>query len=49
MPASVLYVVSMILTSFCYEYYQFFLAQAVLGGICNGIIVRIDIWARVGD
>ena len=37
-PASVIYVVSLILTSFCKEYYQFFLAQAVLGGICLGFL-----------
>ncbi|TPX09851.1 uncharacterized protein E0L32_008873 [Thyridium curvatum] len=37
-PASVLYAVSLVLTSFCKEYYQFFLAQAVLGGICLGLL-----------
>ncbi|ROW00952.1 hypothetical protein VSDG_02890 [Cytospora chrysosperma] len=37
-PASLIYVVSLILTSFCKEYYQFFLAQAVLGGICLGFL-----------
>lgn len=37
-PASLFYVVSLILTSFCNEYYQFFLAQAVLGGICLGLM-----------
>lgn len=37
-PASLVYVVSLILTSFCHEYYQFFLAQAVLGGICLGLM-----------
>jgi MFS family permease len=38
LPASVIYVVSLILTSFCKEYYQFFLAQAVLSGICLGFL-----------
>lgn len=37
-PASLIYVVSLVLTSFCNEYYQFFLAQAVLGGICLGLL-----------
>ncbi|KAK7735566.1 hypothetical protein SLS53_007479 [Cytospora paraplurivora] len=37
-PASLIYVVSLILTSFCKEYYQFFLAQAVLGGIALGFL-----------
>ncbi|KUI63475.1 Riboflavin transporter MCH5 [Cytospora mali] len=37
-PASLIYVVSLILTSFCKEYYQFFLAQAVLGGLCLGFL-----------
>ncbi|KAK7419586.1 hypothetical protein QQX98_003177 [Neonectria punicea] len=38
MPASLIYVVSLVLTSFCTEYYQFFLAQSVLGGICLGLL-----------
>ncbi|KAH8658498.1 major facilitator superfamily domain-containing protein [Xylariales sp. PMI_506] len=38
LPASVIYVVSLVLTSFCKEYYQFFLAQAVLSGICLGFL-----------
>ncbi|KAJ4390164.1 hypothetical protein N0V93_007638 [Gnomoniopsis smithogilvyi] len=38
LPASVIYVVSLILTSLCKEYYQFFLAQAVLSGICLGLM-----------
>lgn len=37
-PASLVYVVSLILTSFCHQYYQFFLAQAVLAGICLGLM-----------
>ncbi|KPM37932.1 hypothetical protein AK830_g8623 [Neonectria ditissima] len=41
MPASLIYVVSLVLTSFCKEYYQFFLAQAVLGGICLGLLFNI--------
>ncbi|KAJ0118593.1 riboflavin transporter MCH5 [Diaporthe amygdali] len=38
LPVSIIYVVSLVLTSFCKEYYQFFLAQAVLGGICLGFL-----------
>lgn len=40
-PASIVYVVSLVLTSFCKEYYQFFLAQAVLGGISLGLLFNI--------
>jgi predicted MFS family arabinose efflux permease len=36
-PCSLLFVVSVMLTSLCTEYYQFILAQGVLGGICNGL------------
>ncbi|KAI3395872.1 hypothetical protein diail_809 [Diaporthe ilicicola] len=38
LPVSIIYVVSLILTSLCKEYYQFFLAQAVLAGICLGFL-----------
>ncbi|KAL1846475.1 hypothetical protein Daus18300_014245, partial [Diaporthe australafricana] len=38
LPVSISYVVSLVLTSFCKEYYQFFLAQAVLAGICLGFL-----------
>ena len=38
LPASVGYVLSIVLMSFCSKYYQFFLAQAVLGGSCIGIL-----------
>ncbi len=37
-PSAVIYVVSLVLTSLCKQYYQFFLAQAVLGGICVGLL-----------
>ncbi len=39
--SAIIYVVSLVLTSFCKEYYQFFLAQAVLGGICLGLLFNI--------
>lgn len=38
LPASILYVVSLVLTSFCKEYYQFFLAQAIMSGLCLGLL-----------
>lgn len=38
LPVSVVYVISLVLTSFCKEYYQFFLAQAILAGICLGFL-----------
>lgn len=38
LPVSVIYVTSLVLTSFCKEYYQFFLAQAILAGICLGFL-----------
>lgn len=38
LPVSVIYVISLVLTSFCKEYYQFFLAQAILAGICLGFL-----------
>lgn len=37
-PASALFVTSVMLTSVCKEYYQFLLAQGVLGGIACGMI-----------
>ncbi|RHZ62612.1 hypothetical protein CDV55_104050 [Aspergillus turcosus] len=36
-PCSIVFVVSVMLTSLCKEYYQFILAQGVLGGIFNGL------------
>ncbi|GAB7355508.1 hypothetical protein MBLNU459_g5997t1 [Dothideomycetes sp. NU459] len=36
-PATVLYATSVMLTSVCKEYYQFILAQGVLGGLTNGL------------
>lgn len=36
-PCSLLFVVSVMLTSLCTEYYQFILAQGVLGGFTNGL------------
>ncbi|KAH8671582.1 putative MFS monocarboxylate transporter [Xylariales sp. PMI_506] len=36
-PCSMMFVVSVMLTSLCTQYYQFILAQGVLGGICNGL------------
>lgn len=38
LPVSIVYVISLVLTSFCKEYYQFFLAQAILAGICLGFL-----------
>ncbi|KAF3906053.1 hypothetical protein ABW21_db0207161 [Orbilia brochopaga] len=37
-PASILLVVSVMLTSICKEYYQFLLCQGILGGICQGAL-----------
>ncbi|KAF3935375.1 hypothetical protein ABW20_dc0100326 [Dactylellina cionopaga] len=37
-PASILLVVSVMLTSVCKEYYQFLLCQGILGGICQGAL-----------
>ncbi|KAJ5305966.1 hypothetical protein PENANT_c015G03472 [Penicillium antarcticum] len=36
-PCSILFVASVMLTSLCTEYYQFILAQGVLGGLTNGL------------
>ncbi|KAG2004010.1 hypothetical protein GB937_009248 [Aspergillus fischeri] len=36
-PCSIVFVVSVMLTSLCKEYYQFILAQGVLGGVFNGL------------
>ncbi|OKL64276.1 hypothetical protein UA08_00235 [Talaromyces atroroseus] len=36
-PCSTLFVLSVMLTSLCREYYQFMLAQGVLGGLMNGL------------
>ncbi|KAK2762688.1 hypothetical protein FQN54_000862 [Arachnomyces sp. PD_36] len=36
-PAALLFVVSIMLTSVCKEYYQFVLAQGLLGGLSNGM------------
>ncbi|KAA8574621.1 hypothetical protein EYC84_003873 [Monilinia fructicola] len=36
-PASLLYVFSVMMTSLCNEYYQFILAQGILGGIATGM------------
>ncbi|KAK6540615.1 hypothetical protein TWF694_008010 [Orbilia ellipsospora] len=37
-PASILLVTSVMLTSVCKEYYQFLLCQGILGGMCQGAI-----------
>ncbi|GAB7353672.1 hypothetical protein MBLNU459_g4078t1 [Dothideomycetes sp. NU459] len=37
-PASLAYVLSMMMTSICKEYYQFILAQGILGGISSGFL-----------
>ncbi|EPS41600.1 hypothetical protein H072_4486 [Dactylellina haptotyla CBS 200.50] len=37
-PASILLVASVMLTSICKEYYQFLLCQGILGGICQGAL-----------
>ncbi|EFQ96698.1 hypothetical protein MGYG_08622 [Nannizzia gypsea CBS 118893] len=36
-PAASLYIASIMLTSVCKEYYQFVLAQGILGGLSNGM------------
>lgn len=36
-PAAVLFILSIMLTSVCKEYYQFVLAQGILGGLSNGM------------
>ncbi|OJJ45906.1 hypothetical protein ASPZODRAFT_152862 [Penicilliopsis zonata CBS 506.65] len=36
-PCSALFILSVMLTSLCREYYQFLLAQGVLGGLANGL------------
>lgn len=36
-PCSILFILSVMLTSLCREYYQFILAQGVLGGLANGL------------
>ncbi|KAJ5676118.1 hypothetical protein N7462_009015 [Penicillium macrosclerotiorum] len=36
-PCSMLFVLSVMLTSLCTEYYQFMLAQGLLGGLMNGL------------
>ncbi|KAJ6028196.1 MFS monocarboxylate transporter [Penicillium herquei] len=36
-PCSMLFVLSVMLTSLCTDYYQFILAQGVLGGLTNGL------------
>ncbi|KAF3385727.1 Riboflavin transporter MCH5 [Talaromyces pinophilus] len=36
-PCSTLFVLSVMLTSLCREYYQFILAQGILGGFMNGL------------
>ncbi|KAF6832750.1 monocarboxylate permease-like protein [Colletotrichum plurivorum] len=38
-PAAVVYVFSIMMTSLCSQYWQFMLAQGVLGGISNGLIM----------
>lgn len=37
-PSSIFYVIAIMLTSVCHEYYQFLLAQGILGGFCMGLI-----------
>ncbi|EEP76221.1 predicted protein [Uncinocarpus reesii 1704] len=37
-PFSILYVAAVMLTSLCTEYYQFLLAQGILGGLCIGML-----------
>ncbi|KAJ5235785.1 MFS monocarboxylate transporter [Penicillium citrinum] len=36
-PCSLLFILAVMLTSLCTEYYQFMLAQGVLGGLANGL------------
>ena len=37
-PSTVLYIVSVMITSVCKEFYQFILAQGILGGLANGFL-----------
>ncbi|RAL01426.1 MCT family MFS transporter [Aspergillus ibericus CBS 121593] len=37
-PCSLLFILSVMLTSLCTQYYQFLLAQGILGGLTNGLI-----------
>ncbi|GAM86507.1 hypothetical protein ANO11243_045210 [Dothideomycetidae sp. 11243] len=37
-PGTIGYVLALMFTSLCKEYWQFILAQGVFGGICNGLI-----------
>ena len=37
-PGSIIYVVAVMLTSVCKEYYQFILCQGLVGGLSNGIL-----------
>lgn len=37
-PASIVYVFSIMMTSLCTEYYQYILAQGILGGISSGFL-----------
>ncbi|KAH8809277.1 MFS transporter, MCP family, solute carrier family 16, member 10, partial [Xylogone sp. PMI_703] len=37
-PSSILFVLSIMITSLCKSYYQFLLAQGILGGLANGLV-----------
>jgi predicted MFS family arabinose efflux permease len=38
LPPAILFIFSVMMTSLCTQYYQFMLAQGILGGICCGIM-----------
>ena len=45
-PAVILYVFSVMMTSLCSQFYQFMLAQGVLGGLMSGYVIIITLRPR---